>query len=202
MEGLRCITSTTRRTKSKTEMSRRALGRRDGTRRQMRRKYKRKHRLRSCGIHQTPRQTSEKHTTPHTGHSDLDAPYASRPGAEKIHTTKRLRRRWRTEFQQISFDYAYIGTEGEEGGRTLIIGVGKWTKNHFAHCVECKGCSDPNVVKKVIKSIDEPGNIKAILKGDGEPALVQVQDAIKQTKSHEAVVQNPPVYLLHGKFRG
>ena len=38
------------------------------------------------------------------------------------------------------------------------------------------------------------GHTELIIKGDGEPALVQVQEAIKDKWNHKTVPQNPPAY--------
>ena len=84
-----------------------------------------------------------------------------------------------------SFDYAHIGDEAEEKeNKTILVGRDKWKKHTFVHSVECKGCGDPNIVDRAIKAMDEPGNTKVILKGDGGPALIQVQDAVKKVKYH------------------
>ena len=75
-----------------------------------------------------------------------------------------------------------------------LSGGDKWTKHTFAHKVECKGPGDPHIVSKIVKSIDESGNVRVMLKGDGEPALVQVQDMVKQARPQETIVKNPPAY--------
>ena len=42
--------------------------------------------------------------------------------------------------------------------------------------------------------IDLFGHSGVVLKGDGEPALVQVQSAIKEKRTHPTICQNPPAY--------
>ena len=38
------------------------------------------------------------------------------------------------------------------------------------------------------------GHTEIILKGDGEPALIQVMEEIKKRRCHPTIIQNPPAY--------
>ena len=67
--------------------------------------------------------------------------------------------------------------------RRLLIGRDKWTKQVMAHLVRCKGLGDETIVKRVTQSVDELGYRKVVIKTDGEPALIAVQ---------ETLVENPP----------
>ena len=51
---------------------------------------------------------------------------------------------------------------------------------------------DGKIVEKIIKSIDETGHNKIGLKSDGEPAIVQVQERIKELRKHDTILDNPP----------
>ena len=42
--------------------------------------------------------------------------------------------------------------------------------------------------------MDALGYKKVILKTDGEPALVTVQDAVAKARTHKTICQNPPGY--------
>ena len=96
----------------------------------------------------------------------------------------------------VSIDYASLGTEEDEerGGVGILVGRDKWTQLTFCFYVECKGTGDKHIVNRVARSVGESGNVKAILKGDGEPALIQVQEAVKEARTQETVVKNPPAY--------
>ena len=95
----------------------------------------------------------------------------------------------------MCIDYAKTGEDDtEESNRTMLIGRDRWTKNTFSHLVTCKGCGDKRIIGKTTKSIDATGNTRMILKGDGEPALVAVQDAIKANRPHDTVLENPPAH--------
>ena len=78
--------------------------------------------------------------------------------------------------------------------RKLLVGRDKWSSHTFVHLVKCKGTEDPHVVKKVRDSIEELGYRKILLKTDGEPALVQVQEAVIKSRMQEAIPENPPAH--------
>ena len=88
-------------------------------------------------------------------------------------------------------DYAEIGEKDQRAVRKLLIGRDRHTKFTFCHLVECKGTSDKHVVEKVLKSIAETGNTRMILKADGEPAIIQLQEEIAQKRKHETLIENP-----------
>ena len=56
-----------------------------------------------------------------------------------------------------------------------------------AHLVKCKGLGDEKIVGKIIKAIDGMGYRKVIIKTDGEPALVAVQEARARERTHDTV---------------
>ena len=95
---------------------------------------------------------------------------------------------------RVCFDYATIRADTGTGAKTMIIGRDDWTKMTFAYPVTCKGLGDQHVVQRVMKAMDETGQTRMILKGDGEPSLVQVQEAVKATRGQETLLQNPPAY--------
>ena len=95
---------------------------------------------------------------------------------------------------KISMDCAEVNDGSErEVARKLIVGRDGVTKHTFCHLVLCKGLGDERAVGKVLKSIGETGHAKLILKTDGEPAIVQVQEEIEDMREHDAVLENPPV---------
>ena len=60
--------------------------------------------------------------------------------------------------------------------------------------VRQKGAGDRWVVDRICDDIGLWGHTELIIKGDGEPALIQVQEAIKDKWNHKTVPQNPPAY--------
>ena len=56
------------------------------------------------------------------------------------------------------------------------------TKTIHGHIVNEKGVGDGWIVSKLMEDIDNLGSTELILKGDGEPALVQVMNEVKPSK--------------------
>ena len=77
---------------------------------------------------------------------------------------------------------------------TLLIAKDSKTKAHFACQVRAKGSRDEHVLKSLLKFIGDLGHTKIILKGDGEPALVELMEAVKGKRDHETRIRNPPAY--------
>ena len=64
----------------------------------------------------------------------------------------------------------------------------------FAFVVKCKGLGDDKIVRKVARAIESWGFRKVVLKTNGEPALVAVQEAAARTGVHDILCENPPAY--------
>ena len=63
-----------------------------------------------------------------------------------------------------------------------------------AHVVEQKGTKDQWAVERTLDDIKMFGHTDIILKCDGEPALVEVQDEVIARRTAGTVPQNPPAY--------
>ena len=88
---------------------------------------------------------------------------------------------------KVSMGYCSVGE------MKLLVGREDNSKHVFCHWT--------GIVDKAMMSINDTGNTKIVLKTDGEPALVQVQDRIHQP----TVPENPPAYdpqALGGAERG
>ena len=86
--------------------------------------------------------------------------------------------------------------EDKEGGdKTMMIVVkDEESKSLAAHKCEQKGAADNWIVERIKDDLRTWGHTELILKTDGEPALVQVQEAVGQTWSGKIIPQNPPAY--------
>ena len=98
-----------------------------------------------------------------------------------------------------SMDYKSVGQtytgEKEEGDKeTATIMRDGETTNTFAHVVDGKGRGDGWIVDKIVEDIASLGYTDVIIKGDGEPALVQVMEAIRERRQQRTLVENPPAY--------
>ena len=102
-------------------------------------------------------------------------------GKEEAH--KKVREQG--EVPTVSMDYKSFGEAStEEDKVTMIVVKDETTGCAAAHVCEQKGADD----------IDLFGHSGVVLKGDGEPALVQVQSATKEKRTHPTICQNPPAY--------
>ena len=100
------------------------------------------------------------------------------------------------EMPLISIDYKSFGQsapgEGEKG--TALIIKDRDTKVIYAHLVEEKGVGDEWIVKRLIDDIESLGYTDVIIKGDGEPAIVQVMKEVQRKRTPKTVIENPPAY--------
>ena len=96
----------------------------------------------------------------------------------------------------IGLDYKSFGQNAKNDDKaTVIIGRDRKTMYTFAHLCTAKGPTDEWVVEQLVKDIDGLGHADLILKTDGEPALVAVQEAIKRRRTaHGTIPQHPPAY--------
>ena len=64
----------------------------------------------------------------------------------------------------------------------------------FGHVCERKGASDTWVIEKIKEDIERLGYQDVILKGDGEPSLVQVLENVKICPRSTSIIQHSPAY--------
>ena len=89
---------------------------------------------------------------------------------------------------KVSMDYCSAGEV------KLLVGREDQSRHVFCHLCTCKGLGGEGIVEKVLRSISDTGNTKIVLKTDGEPALVQVQDKTISERSQPTIPENPPAY--------
>ena len=98
----------------------------------------------------------------------------------------------------VCMDYAELGGAKNQQDRSdvrkILVGRDRWTKMIFGHLVKRKGVGDDLIVKKVLKSISETGHVKVVVKTDGEPAIVQLQEEIIKQRTQDTLAENPPAY--------
>ena len=94
----------------------------------------------------------------------------------------------------MAADYKSFGHDEDDDKVTALIVKDETTGWVAAHRCDCKGASDSWVVDQVKDDIDAMGHTAIVLKTDGEPAIVQVQQRIKELRVHETIHQHPPAY--------
>ena len=93
----------------------------------------------------------------------------------------------------ISLDYQDMN-EDSKAKQKVIIGKDELTGATFGHYILCKGLGDEWVSKQIVKDIQEFGHGDIILKTDGEPAIVALQNKIQSLRQAKTVPRNPPAY--------
>ena len=91
-------------------------------------------------------------------------------------------------------DYEAFGESEHGDDKIQMVVKDESTGCVSAHVCEAKGAGDRWVVERICDDIGLWGHTELMIEGDGEPALVQVQDAIKDKCNHKTVPQNPPAY--------
>ena len=93
----------------------------------------------------------------------------------------------------MSIDYASINDDTEREVK-MIIGKCETTGNLLGHHVMCKGLADEWATKRVVKDMEELDKAHCILKTDGEPAIIALQNRIQALREGRTVPRNPPAY--------
>ena len=88
----------------------------------------------------------------------------------------------------VSMDYCSVGE------MKLLAGREDKSKHVFCHLCKCEGLGDDRFVNKIIRSISDTVNTKIVLKTDGEPAVVQVQDRVISVRTQPTIPEKPPAY--------
>ena len=116
-------------------------------------------------------------------------------GEEDPHRRNKDRKTEGDGIPEVGLDYKAFGQEeGEDDKATVIMARDKETLQTFVHLCLCKGASDGWVVDRLVEDLATLGHTKVIVKTDGEPALVNVMEAIQEKRSHPTVPKHPPVY--------
>ena len=100
------------------------------------------------------------------------------------------------EIHLVAIDYKSFGQSGENEhykGTALIV-KDRDTKTIHGHIVNEKGVGDGWIVSKLKEDIGNLRCTELVLKGDGEPALVQVMNEVKCQRSHKTILEHPPAY--------
>ena len=82
---------------------------------------------------------------------------------------------------KVSMDYCSVGE------MKLLVGREDKSKHVFCHLCMCKGLGDDRIVDKMMRNISDTGNTKIVLKTDGAPALVQVQDRVISVRTQPTI---------------
>ena len=99
----------------------------------------------------------------------------------------------------VAMDYGVLGPRDQlvDGDSTDVKDMitfcacrDRVTKCIASHAMPCKGPAHEYPPKRIIKTLDEWGRADVTLKSDGEPAIVQVQNAVKDNRNPPTICQN------------
>ena len=93
----------------------------------------------------------------------------------------------------VCLDYKEL----RKGQLCWIVMRDQRTRFTVAHVVLFKGPKDKWVVERLTRDIANLGYSDIILKGDGEPALVKVMEAIKAKRRERTLLENPHQPTTH-----
>ena len=101
----------------------------------------------------------------------------------------------KTGLPVVSMDYQEADTldEAEKNVKTLVM-KDEVSGAVVSYKLSKKGPSDEWLMRRIVKDLKEMGRTDIILKTDGEPALVAVQEAIQARRPGRTMLQNPPAY--------
>ena len=93
----------------------------------------------------------------------------------------------------ISADYCFLGSEEDESQAPVWVMTDHETKAVFAYVCESKGSESKGLVDQVVEDINKLGHTKVILKTDQEPAIRDVQRAVRDKRRQATILENSPV---------
>ena len=101
----------------------------------------------------------------------------------------------------MSLDYQSTGEKGDIVNDNLdhaqveiIFGKDETTGNVIGHAVTCNGLGDEWCIKRIVRDMEELGLGHAIVKTDGEPAIVAVQNRLQALRAGRTTPRNPVAY--------
>ena len=89
----------------------------------------------------------------------------------------------------FSADYAFMGEQTTDGTTPILVLKDDTQKSVFAHVVPEKGAND-FVVRQIVHDIELTGFTEVIFKTDNEPAMLNLQQAVKAARSHKTNLEN------------
>ena len=97
------------------------------------------------------------------------------------------------EVATMVFDYGFLGSEGTT--ETLPFQVMKHIQTGMlcANAVPRKGLMNMYGADELIEDIEKLGYSEIILKSDGEPALINIQNEVQRRREGKTILENSPV---------
>ena len=93
----------------------------------------------------------------------------------------------------VSMDYQDLN-EDDTVRQKVLTGKDELSGMVFGHYISCKGTGDEWLLRQIVRDLQEFGRSGFILKTDGEPAIVAVQNKVQALRKSITVPRNPPAY--------
>ena len=136
----------------------------------------------------------EEHNATHLPHRSW-CPVCVKARSKEDPHDKRSRKKEQDGKPIVAMDYKSFGEDADGDDKlTMIVLKDQVTGCVAAHVCLQKGASDQWTVDRVCDDLDMFGHTEIVLKSDGEPAIMQVQNAVKASRVHPTICQNPPAY--------
>ena len=113
------------------------------------------------------------------------------------HRRDRSKEKNEKQVPMIAIDYMYLHSLDVDQKYPIMVVACEFSEATFAHVVTEKGVSSGWIVKRIMEDINSLGygDIGIIVKSDQEPAITEIQEAVKKERSTRAptVLINSPV---------
>ena len=138
-----------------------------------------------------PQAEVDKHELTHLPYRPWCRVCVESKGKEDPHPRGRQDEDDKSGLPVVAFDYQEMN---EELQLRLLVGKDEATGMVIAHQTVCKGPKDTWLMRKVVNDLKDIGRPDIMLKTDGEPAIVAVQDEIQSRRSGRTIPRNPAAY--------
>jgi len=135
----------------------------------------------------------DEHCMTHFPYRNWCPPCVQAKGKEGAHNRGVKHDEDETGLPIVSFDYQSMSVSSDKELKVLI-GKDEGTGNLIGHTVICKGLADEWVIRRVVRDLQEIGRGHCIIKTDGEPSIVAVQNRLQTLRQGRTVPRNPPAY--------
>ena len=93
----------------------------------------------------------------------------------------------------VHVDYGFFGNADDDEKVILQVARDEESRALFVHAVPRKGMTHEHGARELCKDIKKIGYKKIAIKGDNEPAIVSLQEEIRNSRDEETLLENSPV---------
>ena len=135
----------------------------------------------------------ERHNATHLPYRDWCPICVKARGREDAHRRKQKNKEDESGLPTLSLDYQTLN-EVEVNDVKVIVGKNEVTGEVLAHNVLEKGPGDAWVTRRIVRDMQEMGLGHAVIKTDGEPSMIALQERLQSMRAGRTVLRNPPAH--------